>query len=149
MNFTGVKFMITPLKNAWNKAMNDKIIRNSLITIAMLLLLFLTTQFFQSNNKPNGLLQQNTQIILYTKDGCRYCDLAKSLLDRVGIAYDSEDISNKPSVQEKLINDTGQRTVPYIFVKDQFIGGYSDLADMNNDGRLLKVVIQMQGSQTE
>lgn len=138
--------MIFPLKKAWNKAMDDKIVRNSLIMITVLLSVFLVTHFFQPNNKPGNPSQQSTQVMLYTKNGCRYCDLAKSLLDRVGISYDSEDISNKPSVQEKLINDTGQRTVPYIFVKDQFIGGYSDLADMNNDGRLLKVAIQIQDS---
>lgn len=124
--------------------MEDRVIRGALIVLAVLFTVFILTQLYQSYTQEDKKDHVASQVILYTKVGCRYCDLAESLLNRTGIAYESEDISNKPSVQQKLINDTGQHTVPYIFIHGKFIGGYSDLAEMNNDGRLLEIAIQMQ-----
>lgn len=123
--------------------MEDRVIRSALMVLATLFMIFLATQIYQNYVKKDKSVLAIGHVMMYTKPGCRYCELAESLLNRTGIIYDSEDISNNLAVQQKLINDTGQYTVPYIFIKGQFIGGYSDLVKMNNDGRLLEIAIQM------
>lgn len=75
-------------------------------------------------------------ITLYSKDRCGYCAAAKTLLTNQGIEFDEIDISQDPSLELELVSLTRQRTVPQIFVEDRFIGGYTELASLNSEGKL-------------
>lgn len=133
----------------WERAMEDKVIKRALIVLATLFAVFVVIQLYSFYEKRNKNTRIIGEVMLYTKAGCRYCSLATSLLDRLSIVYDSEDISNNPTLQQKLINDTGQYTVPYVFIRGEFIGGYTELAQMNNNGDLLKIAIEIQGKEEE
>jgi glutaredoxin len=67
--------------------------------------------------------------ILYGTDVCRFCKMAKELLDRHSIKYVYHDISErKKEILDDLANATGnQRSMPVIFNEAIFIGGYTDL----------------------
>ena len=70
--------------------------------------------------------------IVYTKNFCPYCDMAKQLLTEKGVAYQEINInhSDKPDAIIKEIQSfTTQKTFPQILLDGQYIGGYTDLRD--------------------
>lgn len=73
---------------------------------------------------------------LYTWPTCPYCRRAKALLDDLNVAYHDHDIAGDNETKQKLIDKTGQTTVPYIFIGDEFIGGCDDLYALHREGRL-------------
>lgn len=75
-------------------------------------------------------------ITLYTKDYCAYCANAKRLLASQGIEFDEVDITADPSLELDLVSQTRQRTVPQIFVDNTFVGGFTELARLNSQGKL-------------
>jgi glutaredoxin 3 len=73
---------------------------------------------------------------LYTKSFCPYCLRAKALLDRKGIAYQEIDAEHDDALRTWLVEATGQRTVPQIFVGDRSLGGFSDIDALDRQGKL-------------
>ena len=76
------------------------------------------------------------QVIIYTTQVCPYCVRAKQLLQRKGAAYEEIDISTDPEQRQALITRTRMRTVPQIFINDEFIGGCDDLYALERNGEL-------------
>ncbi len=67
-------------------------------------------------------------IIIYTLDNCHYCIMAKKLLDRKNMIYSEINMTDKKEERKALIQKAnGNKTLPQIFIDDQYIGGYSDL----------------------
>lgn len=76
-------------------------------------------------------------ITVYTKNYCPYCVQAKELLNSLGVAYEEMDITDHPEMIEELVQKSGLRTVPQIFVGEKCLGGFSDIAKMQEEGLLL------------
>jgi glutaredoxin 3 len=73
---------------------------------------------------------------IYTTDYCPYCDRAKALLDRKGVAYQEIDVTGDDEARERLVETTGMRTVPQIFVGETLVGGCTDLEALERAGEL-------------
>ena len=74
---------------------------------------------------------------IYTTNYCGYCVRAKDLLTRKGVKYEEVDVTGNDEMRAKLVEMSGgQRTVPQIFIGETHVGGYSDLARMETEGRL-------------
>ncbi|MEY4516027.1 MAG: glutaredoxin 3 [Pseudomonadota bacterium] len=74
---------------------------------------------------------------VYLTPTCPYCHRAKQLLTHKGVLFDTIDLSRQPStVRDTLMQQTGCRTVPQIFIADQFIGGCDDLYALERQGKL-------------
>jgi glutaredoxin 3 len=80
--------------------------------------------------------QLGADVVLYVTDTCGYCRMAESLLRRRDIAFVAVDVTDLPEARSWLIESTGRRTVPQIFVKNQSIGGFTELAAMDRSGAL-------------
>lgn len=76
------------------------------------------------------------KVILYTKGHCPYCKMAKELLNARNIKFEEISIENDDAVREEMIRLSNRRTVPQIFINDQPIGGYDDLAALAKSGKL-------------
>jgi glutaredoxin 3 len=76
------------------------------------------------------------KIIIYTKDNCPYCRLAKDLLSARKAAYEEVRIDLDESKKEEMLRLSNRRTVPQIFINDLSIGGYDDLAALAKSGKL-------------
>ena len=76
------------------------------------------------------------EVIVYTTRICPYCVRAKQLLTRKGIAFREVEVSDDPLERQALVQRTGQRTVPQIFIADQSIGGCDDLYALDRSGEL-------------
>ncbi len=77
---------------------------------------------------------------IYTKNYCPYCAKAKTLLDSLKIQYDETDITETPEIIEELSAKSGFKTVPQIFVGDKCLGGYSDIAKLHEEGKLVDIL---------
>jgi glutaredoxin 3 len=75
-------------------------------------------------------------IIVYTTDYCPYCVQAKQLLKRKSAAYTEVNIEHRPELRTFLIQASGQRTVPQVFINGKSIGGFSDMAALDKKGEL-------------
>ncbi len=78
---------------------------------------------------------------IYTTDWCPWCDLAKSYLEQASIAYREINIEAEfEDPRTELVEITGQKTVPQIFIGDAHIGGYDDLVAAHRSGRLAGLI---------
>jgi len=77
---------------------------------------------------------------IYTTRVCGYCIAAKRLLSQRGIAFEEFDVSGDQEKRAWLVEVTGRRTVPQIFLDGVAIGGYDELAAMDRSGELAKRV---------
>ncbi len=73
---------------------------------------------------------------IYTTTYCGYCVRAKDLLTRKGVKYEELDVTGDDEMRAKLVEMSGQRTVPQIWIGETHVGGYSDLARLDSEGRL-------------
>ncbi len=77
------------------------------------------------------------QVEIYTSPLCGYCHAAKRLLDKKGVPFAEINVTMNPSKrQEMLSRANGSHTVPQIFVGDDHVGGFDDLAALDRDGKL-------------
>lgn len=76
------------------------------------------------------------KVTLYTTNYCPYCRAAKSLLKGKNITFDEVNIEKDPIKRQWLIQTTGQRTVPQIFINNKSIGGFDELRQLDQKGKL-------------
>jgi glutaredoxin 3 len=77
---------------------------------------------------------------IYTTKLCIYCLRAKALLSKKGVAFQEIDASFNPEMRRWLRELTGSPTVPQIFINGQAVGGYDDIAALDRQGALDKLL---------
>lgn len=75
-------------------------------------------------------------IVIYTTSWCPYCIRAKRLLDHKGWKYEEIDVDGDDEKRAWLRKVTGRRTVPQIFIGEESVGGYDDIAALDRRGEL-------------
>ncbi len=78
-------------------------------------------------------------VIVYSSKNCPYCVSAKELLNRKNIPFEEVRVDENPDELAKMMTLSGRRTVPQIFINDKPIGGFDDLAALNDSGELDKL----------
>ena len=73
---------------------------------------------------------------VYSTNHCGYCRRAESLLQRKGVAFERIDVSGDRPMRRWLMDTTGRRTVPQIFIDGVGIGGCDELATLDRKGEL-------------
>ena len=77
------------------------------------------------------------QVKMYTTLICPFCIRAKMLLKRRGVEEIEEiRVDLNPAERDAMIQMTGRRTVPQIFIGDTHVGGCDDLVALDQQGRL-------------
>ena len=75
---------------------------------------------------------------MFTTAVCPYCTRAKQLLKARGVEQIEEiRIDQDPSARTHMMESTGRRTVPQIFIGSTHVGGYDDLAALDARGGLV------------
>lgn len=80
------------------------------------------------------------KIIIYTTDYCGYCKRAKTLLMQKGVSFQEINVEGDDETRSWLIEQTGQRTVPQIFINEKSIGGYDELSALDRSGELDRII---------
>jgi glutaredoxin 3 len=76
------------------------------------------------------------RVEVYTSPYCGYCRQAKRLLAERGIPFEEIDVGEDDDLRAQIIERSGQRTVPQIFIDGRPIGGYEELAALDASGEL-------------
>jgi len=75
-------------------------------------------------------------VTIYRTNYCPYCDRAERLFEELGVDFEEIDVTDDPDTREKLVERTGEKTVPQIFIDGENIGGYDDARAMKSSGEL-------------
>jgi glutaredoxin 3 len=75
-------------------------------------------------------------VTVYTTNYCGFCVAAKNLLKTKTIPFQEVDVSNDPAMRQEIVQRTGRRTVPQIFIGDEPIGGFTELKALSDKGEL-------------
>ena len=67
--------------------------------------------------------------LVWSKPNCPYCDRAKALLTQKGIVYEERSIGNGWTKEQLLASVPTARTVPQIFLDEEYVGGYDNLKE--------------------
>ena len=77
------------------------------------------------------------RILMYSTGVCPYCRRAEMLLHAKGVAdIETVRVDLDPARRDAMIQETGRRTVPQIFINGVHVGGYDDLAALDRAGKL-------------
>ncbi len=81
------------------------------------------------------------EIVMYSTAWCGYCQRARNLLERKGVAVREIKIDEDPQDRDTMLQRSGgRRTVPQIFIGERHVGGYDDLAALDRSGELDKLL---------
>ena len=77
------------------------------------------------------------KVRMYTSAVCLYCQMAERLLQQKGVGdIEKIRVDLEPTQREAMMELTGRRTVPQIFIGDTHVGGYDDLSALERAGKL-------------
>ncbi len=77
------------------------------------------------------------KILMYSTGICPYCLMAERLLKSKGVAeIEKVRVDLEPGRRDEMMQRTGRRTVPQIYVGEHHVGGYDDLAALDRAGGL-------------
>jgi glutaredoxin 3 len=77
------------------------------------------------------------KILMYATEWCPYCRRAEQLLKAKGITeFEKIRVDIEPEKRDEMMQRSGRRTVPQIWIGEQHIGGYDDMAALDRAGRL-------------
>jgi glutaredoxin 3 len=75
-------------------------------------------------------------VIMYTTAVCPYCVRAERLLESKGVTIQKVRVDLDPEQRMLMMQKTGRRTVPQIYIGDTHVGGFDDLYALNQAGGL-------------
>lgn len=67
--------------------------------------------------------------VIWSKDQCPYCDQAKLMFDMKGIEYEEKKIGLNATKEELLAVVPSAKSVPQIFINEEYIGGITELRE--------------------
>ena len=78
-----------------------------------------------------------TEVMMYATAVCPYCVAAERFLKSKGVtAIDKVRVDLEPARRREMMDKTGRRTVPQIYVAGTHVGGYDDLVALDARGGL-------------
>lgn len=76
------------------------------------------------------------KVRMYSAGLCPFCNMAERLLRAKGAAIDKIRVDLEPERRVEMMEKTGRRTVPQIYIGDMHVGGYEELAELERAGKL-------------
>ena len=77
------------------------------------------------------------KVVMYATGVCPFCLMAERLLKAKGVAeIEKVRVDLEPARRQEMMDRTGRRTVPQIYVGDRHVGGYDDLSALDRAGGL-------------
>ena len=73
---------------------------------------------------------------MYSTRLCPFCMRARALLESKGVAFEELAVDTEPELRREMMERSGRRTVPQIWIGDTHVGGFDDLAALERTGRL-------------
>ena len=81
------------------------------------------------------------KVLMYSTGFCPYCIMAERLLRARGVKeIEKIRVDLEPARRTEMMEKTGRRTVPQIYIGDTLVGGYDDLAKLDRSDGLAKLL---------
>jgi glutaredoxin 3 len=77
-----------------------------------------------------------SKITVYTTEPCSFCNRVKGLLTARGLQFEEINLTKDPAGRVELARRTGMMSFPQVLVDDHLLGGYSEVQQAADDGRL-------------
>jgi glutaredoxin 3 len=78
----------------------------------------------------------NNPVIMYSTAVCPFCVMADRLLTSKGVEIEKIRVDQFPERRQEMMERTGRRTVPQIYIGETHVGGYDDLYALEKAGKL-------------
>ncbi|MGB1310538.1 MAG: glutaredoxin 3 [Leucothrix sp.] len=75
-------------------------------------------------------------VTMYSTRFCPYCMRARRLLGQKDVAFEEIDVGGDAGLWQKMLELSGRDTVPQIFINNEAVGGYDDIAYLDRQGKL-------------
>ena len=75
-------------------------------------------------------------VLMYSTGVCPYCVMAERLFVSKGVTIEKVRVDLEPARRAEMMERTGRRTVPQIYIGETHVGGYDDLAALDQAGKL-------------
>jgi glutaredoxin 3 len=84
----------------------------------------------------------SADVLVYLTSTCPYCHAAKELLRDKNVSFTEIDVEGRQDLRRWLVSASGQRTVPQVFINGQPVGGFSDLEQLEDEGKLTPLLAE-------
>lgn len=81
-------------------------------------------------------MSDKPKVVIYTGAFCAYCTGAKNLLARKGVAFEELRVDKDRELRAEMERRSRRSTVPQIFIGDHHVGGFDDMAELDMNGEL-------------
>lgn len=80
-------------------------------------------------------------VVMYSTQVCPYCQMAERLLKSRGVGHIEKIlIDREPEKRQEMMERTGRRTVPQIYIGETHVGGFDDLSALDRAGGLVPLL---------
>lgn len=76
------------------------------------------------------------EITVYYSPFCPYCNWAKQLLQSKDVEFNMINVNDGADIRQEMEQRSGRTSVPQIFIGDTHVGGYDDMAALDDKGEL-------------
>lgn len=76
------------------------------------------------------------KVEIFTSKQCPYCVWAKRFFEKRGIDYEEFRVDLDEGKREEMLSRTQRTSVPQIFIGDRHIGGYTEMVELDQEGKL-------------
>ena len=83
---------------------------------------------------------------IYTSASCSFCNLAKKLLARKQAEYREFRVDADDARREEMVRRAQRMSVPQIFIGDYHVGGYQEMVELDQAGKLDKLLSEAAAS---
>ncbi|XP_041465660.1 glutaredoxin-like [Lytechinus variegatus] len=87
---------------------------------------------------------RDNKVVVFSKTYCPFCKMAKTALENAGLQnyklIELDENDNCDEIQDYLLNLTGARSVPRVFIGGKCIGGGSETKALQDEGKLTKML---------
>lgn len=81
------------------------------------------------------------KVLMYCTEVCPYCVRAEALLKKRGVTeIEKIRIDLNPEQRDIMVQKTGRRTVPQIYIGERHVGGFDDMAELDSQGELVPLL---------
>jgi glutaredoxin 3 len=86
-----------------------------------------------------------SKVVVYTTPYCPYCFSAKRLLSAKHVEFEEIDVSRDPQLRGEMMQKSGRRTVPQIFIDGISVGGSDEIHALDHEGKLDAMLATVNG----
>jgi glutaredoxin 3 len=84
-----------------------------------------------------------SKVVMYTSAYCPYCVNAERLLNSKGVVdIEKIQVDSSPELKIAMMERTGRRTVPQIYIGERHVGGFDDLRALDLAGELDSLLVK-------